>query len=130
MVFEPQALEELASSIREHGVLQPILVRPLAGGRYELVAGERRWRAAKLAGLKEMPALVRSDNDAREVAIIENLQRENLNPIEEAEALLALKTERGYTDAQLAKIVNHKVVQWSCRIIWIYAAEFFLNSLA
>ncbi len=106
--FKPTALQELADSIREHGVLQPIIVhqRPDDPERCIIIAGERRWRAAKLAGRVEMPVLVRTPEDAREVAIIENLQRENLNPIEEAEALLALKKERGYTDAQLARIVG------------------------
>lgn len=105
--FDRVALAELTASVREKGILQPIIVRKKAGSEHcIIVAGERRWRAAKAAGLKEIPALIRGDEDAREVALIENLQRENLNAIEEAEALFALKTERGYTDEQLAKIVG------------------------
>lgn len=90
--FSPEALEELARSIREQGVLQPLLVRPLGDGGYELVAGERRWRAAQLAGLREVPVLVRdlTDEQARLAAAVENLQRENLNPLEEVRARLAV----------------------------------------
>ena len=81
-------MEELKASVETYGVLQPVLVRRLPGGGYELIAGERRLRAAKLAGLKEIPALVRTYNDAEtsEIALIENLQREDLGPIEEARA--------------------------------------------
>ncbi len=105
--FDPVALEELTASVREKGILQPIIVRKkLDSDHCLIIAGERRWRAATAAGLTEMPALVRSDEDHREVALIENLQRENLNAIEEAEGLAALKAARGYTDAQLAKIVG------------------------
>lgn len=88
--FAPGALEELARSIREQGVLQPLLVRPLGSGGYEIVAGERRWRAAQLAGLAEVPVLVRdlSDEQSRLAAAVENLQRENLNPLEEVRARL------------------------------------------
>src|SRR4051794_20543004 len=86
--FADQELRDLAGSIREHGVLQPILVRPLPGGRYELVAGERRLRAAKLAGLERVPAVVRSteDHERLELALIENMAREDLNPIDAARA--------------------------------------------
>jgi ParB family chromosome partitioning protein len=105
--FDRKALEDLTASVRDKGILQPIIVRKKADStQCIIVAGERRWRAAKAAGLKDMPALLRGEEDAREVAIIENLQRENLNAVEEAEALLALKMERGYTDAELAKIVG------------------------
>ena len=92
--FDSQKLEDLATSIRQHGILEPILVRPLSGGQYELVAGERRYRAAQLAGLKDVPVVVRelSDQDALQVALVENLQREDLNPIEETEGLLDLLT--------------------------------------
>ena len=87
--FDETALEELAESIRQHGVLQPLLVRPLPGGGYQLVAGERRYRASRIAGLREVPVVIRelSDVETMEIAIIENLQREDLNPIEEAEGL-------------------------------------------
>jgi ParB family chromosome partitioning protein len=97
--FDEQALLGLADSIRARGVIQPVLVRPLSGGRYELVAGERRWRAAQLAELTSIPAVVRHDDDSAsvELALIENMAREDLNPIEEARACLALVEELGLT---------------------------------
>jgi len=97
--FDEAALEALAGSLRERGVLQPVLVRPIAGGTYELVAGERRWRAARLAGLDAIPALVRDrdDGEALETALIENMAREDLNPVEEARACAALVEELGLT---------------------------------
>ncbi len=97
--FDDAALEALAGSLRERGVLQPVLVRPVAGGTFELVAGERRWRAARLAGLETIPALVRErdDADALEAALIENMAREDLNPVEEARACAALVEELGLT---------------------------------
>lgn len=97
--FDDDTLKGLADSVRERGVLQPVLVRPLAGGRYELIAGERRWRAARLAGLDEVPALVRDRDDAEalEVALIENMAREDLSPVEEARACAALVEELGLT---------------------------------
>ncbi len=106
--FDEAALEELAQSIRQHGVLQPLLVRPLPGGDYQLVAGERRWRAARTAGLTEVPVVVKelSDTEAMELAIIENLQREDLNPIEEAEGLQALADKCGYTQEEIAASVG------------------------
>ena len=84
--FSDDAITALADSIREHGMLQPILVRPLSSGSYQIVAGERRWRAARMLGLEEVPVTIRelSDVETMQIAIIENLQRENLNPIEEA----------------------------------------------
>ncbi|HAW37811.1 MAG TPA: chromosome partitioning protein ParB, partial [Pseudomonas sp.] len=93
--MDPQALEELAQSIRNHGVMQPIVVRPVEGGRYEIIAGERRWRASQQAGLERVPALVREvpDEAAIAMALIENIQREDLNPIEEAVALQRLQQE-------------------------------------
>jgi ParB family chromosome partitioning protein len=98
-VFDDAALEALAGSLRERGVLQPVLVRPVAGGTYELVAGERRWRAAQIAGLETIPALVRErdDTEALEAALIENMAREDLNPVEEARACAALVEELGLT---------------------------------
>ena len=92
--FDPEKLEQLAESIRQHGILEPILVRSLPGDVYELVAGERRYRAAQLAGLKEVPIVVRelSDQEALQFALIENLQREDLNPVEETEGMLDLLT--------------------------------------
>ncbi|MFZ0888196.1 MAG: ParB/RepB/Spo0J family partition protein [Candidatus Binataceae bacterium] len=105
--FDGASLEDLAASVKEKGVLQPVLVRKEpAGAGFILIAGERRWRAAKAAGLQELPALVRQEEDALEVALIENLQRENLNPIEEAEALLKLKKARNFSDEELAKIIG------------------------
>jgi len=97
--FDEAALEALAGSLRERGVLQPVLLRPVAGGTYELVAGERRWRAAQIAGLATIPALVRDRGDAEalEAALIENMAREDLNPIEEARACAALVEELGLT---------------------------------
>jgi ParB family chromosome partitioning protein len=97
--FDEAALEGLAGSLRERGVLQPVLVRPIAGGTYELVAGERRWRAAQLAGLDSIPALVRDRDDAEalETALVENMAREDLNPVEEARACAALVEELGLT---------------------------------
>lgn len=103
--FEPEALAELAKSIEEHGVLQPILVRPNPAGGYRILAGERRWRAARQAGLREIPAIVRnvSDTEAIEIALIENLQREDLDPIEEAMGFRQLMERCGYTQEQAAK---------------------------
>ena len=84
--FDEKSMAELADSISQHGVLQPLLVRPLFGGGYQIVAGERRWRAARMAGLSEVPAMVRemSDSEVMELALIENLQREDLTPLEES----------------------------------------------
>ena len=106
--FDREALEELAASIKEHGLFQPILVREYASGRYQIIAGERRFRAAKLAGLTEIPALVldKSDEDTAEIALIENLQREDLNPVEEAMAYRALATEYHLTQEELAEKVG------------------------
>jgi ParB family transcriptional regulator, chromosome partitioning protein len=103
-IFDEAALAELASSIREHGVLQPILVRPLGENRYQLVAGERRWRASKLAGLTMLHALVEEidDDTALEIAIIENLQREDLSPLEEATMYDRMIHEHGYSIRKLA----------------------------
>ncbi len=107
-IFDEDALTELAASIATRGVIQPIIVRPLAGGRYQLVAGERRWRAAQKARLHEIPALVR-DLDEREVmalALIENIQREDLTPVEEARAYQRLANDEGLTQAEIAKMVD------------------------
>ncbi|MBX5441086.1 MAG: ParB/RepB/Spo0J family partition protein [Solirubrobacteraceae bacterium] len=110
--FEEEALQGLADSVRERGVLQPVLVRPLPGGRYELVAGERRWRAARLAGLETVPALVRDREDAQalEVALIENMAREDLNPVEEARACAALVEELGLTREEVGRRVGRSRV--------------------
>jgi ParB family chromosome partitioning protein len=103
--FEPGELAQLAESVKRNGVLQPVLVRRKADGLFELIAGERRYRAAKLAGLKSIPAVVRnsSDEQSMELALVENLQREDLNPIEEARAYHRLLTEFGLTQETLAQ---------------------------
>ncbi|MDB5475679.1 MAG: parB [Phenylobacterium sp.] len=110
ILFPETELEELAASIREKGVLQPILVRPLDGraGEYQIVAGERRWRAAQRAGLKAVPALVRElgDHQAFEIAIIENVQRADLNAMEEAKAYSALMGRMNYTQEEAAQVVG------------------------
>jgi len=102
------SLEELADSIRAQGIVQPIVVRPINGGRYEIIAGERRWRASQLAGLESIPALVRdvSDRSAIAMALIENIQRENLNPMEEANALHRLREEFSMTHQEAAEAVG------------------------
>ncbi len=105
LAFDEDTLNELAASIREHGVLQPVLVRPLGNNRYQLVAGERRWRASKLAGLETIPALVEEldDDTALEISIIENLQREDLSPLDEAAMYDRMIREHGYSIRRLAQ---------------------------
>lgn len=106
--MRPESLQDLADSIRAQGVVQPIVVRPLASGGYEIIAGERRWRAAQLAGLHEVPVVVRdvSDQAAMAMALIENIQREDLNPLEESTALRRLIDEFGLTHQQAAEAVG------------------------
>lgn len=106
--FDEKALAELADSIAQHGVIQPLLVRPMPDGSYQLVAGERRWRAARRAGLSEVPVVIRemSDSEMMELALIENLQREDLNPIEEAEGLQQLIDTYGLTQETAAARVG------------------------
>jgi ParB family transcriptional regulator, chromosome partitioning protein len=110
--FDEEALVSLADSIRARGVIQPVLVRPVAGGRYELVAGERRWRAARMAELETVPAVVRPHDDAGslELAVIENMAREDLNPIEEARACAALVEELGLTREEVGLRVGRSRV--------------------
>ncbi len=110
--FDQDALQALAGSIADRGVLQPILVRPLPGGRYELVAGERRWRATQLAGLGELPALVqeRDDETTLQAALVENMARADLNPIEEARAVSALVDDMGLTREAVGKMVGRSRV--------------------
>ena len=105
LAFDATSLEELAASIREHGVLQPILVRPRGNNEYELIAGERRWRASKTAGMATIPALVEDidDDTALEIAIIENLQREDLSPLDEAAMYDRMVREHGYSVRKLAQ---------------------------
>ena len=106
--FDDEALEELAGSIREHGIIQPIVVRPLGSGYYQIVAGERRWRAARLAGLREAPVriLELDDRKTAEVALVENLQREDLNPMEEARGYRSLQQQYGLTQEEIAARVG------------------------
>ena len=107
-IFDEEALDELAASIAQRGVIQPIIVRPMDNGRYQLVAGERRWRAAQKAQLHEIPALVRNltEREVMALALIENLQREDLNPIEEARAYSRLAELEGMTQAEIAQMVD------------------------
>ena len=103
--FDPEALAELADSIREHGIIQPLTVRRLSSGYYQIIAGERRWRAAKQAGLDEVPAVIIEADDRKvmEIGLIENLQREDLNPAEEARGYQVLMNEYGMTQEQVAQ---------------------------
>ena len=103
--FDPETLEDLAQSIRQHGIIQPLTVRRLSSGYYQIIAGERRWRAAKLAGLVEIPALIIEADDRKvmELGLIENLQREDLNPAEEARGYQTLMDEYGLTQEQVAE---------------------------
>src|SRR5882762_6480832 len=106
--FDEESLLALADSIRERGVLQPVLVRPLVGGKYELIAGERRWRAARIAEREAIPAVVRRHDDAAtlELALIENMAREDLNPVDEARACAALVEELGLTREEVGRRVG------------------------
>ena len=103
--FEPEALAELAESIRQHGIIQPITVRRLSSGYYQIIAGERRWRAAREAGLSEVPAMIieADDKTVMELGLIENLQREDLNPLEEAKGYQTLLKEYGMTQESIAQ---------------------------
>jgi ParB family chromosome partitioning protein len=113
--FDEAALAALADSLRDRGVLQPVLVRPVPGGTYELIAGERRWRAAQLAGFESVPALVRPQDDAEslELALIENMAREDLNPVEEARAVALLVEEMGLTREEVGRRVGRSRVSVS-----------------
>lgn len=108
--FDQEALDSLAASIKEQGVIQPLLVRPKPGteGVYEIIAGERRWRASKLVGLKEVPVIIRelSDNKALEVALVENIQRSDLNPVDEAQGYLRLVNEYNYTHEEMGRVTG------------------------
>ncbi len=106
--FDEEALRELADSIARHGVLQPLLVRPLPDGGYQLVAGERRWRACRMAGVTDVPVVIREMNDSEmmQISMIENLQRENLNPVEEALGYRTLSEEYGLTQDEIARSVG------------------------
>lgn len=119
--FNEETLRELADSIAQHGVLQPLLVRPMPDGGYQLVAGERRWRASRMAGLFEVPVIIRemSDSEMMQISMIENLQRENLNPVEEALGYKVLQEEYGLTQEEIAKTVgkSRPVVANSIRLL-------------
>lgn len=106
--FDPKALEELAASIKEHGLLQPIVVKPLTNGTYRIIAGERRWRASRLAGLETVPVIVKdfSEQQVMEAALIENLQRQDLNPVEEALGYQSLIQNYNMTQEEVAKRVG------------------------
>ena len=106
--FDPEALADLADSIRRHGIIQPLTVRKLSSGYYQIIAGERRWRAARMAGLTQVPAVVieADDRKAMELAMIENLQREDLNPMEEAEGYKVLMDQYGMTQEEAAQAVG------------------------
>ncbi|MBN9067751.1 MAG: ParB/RepB/Spo0J family partition protein [Rhizobiales bacterium] len=106
--FADEELADLSQSIREHGIVQPVVVRRASGGRYEIIAGERRWRAAQLAGMAEIPAIIRdaSDREALELAIVENIQRADLNPVEEALGFQQLIDDHGYTQADLGQVIG------------------------
>lgn len=106
--FDEAELQELASSIRQHGIVQPVVVRTIAEGHFEIIAGERRWRAAQLAGFAEIPVIVRDvdDRTALELAIVENVQRSDLNPLEEALGYEQLIAEHGYTQNDLGEIIG------------------------
>ena len=106
--MDESSLQELAASIRQHGLMQPIVVRPLGADRYEIIAGERRFRAARLAGLDEVPVMLRdvSDQNALAMALIENIQREDLNPLEEAQAIRRLLDEFQYTHEQASEAIG------------------------
>jgi ParB family transcriptional regulator, chromosome partitioning protein len=130
--FEPEGLQSLASSIEEQGLLQPVLVRPLPGGSYELIAGERRWRAAQLAGLSSIPALIRPREDAEtlELALIENMAREDLNPVEEARACEVLVEELALTREQVGRRVGRSRVAISNLIRLLELPDDVLELLA
>ena len=106
--FDEDALRELSDSIAQHGVLQPLLVRPMTDGTYQLVAGERRWRASRMAGLAEVPVVIRemTDQESATLALIENLQREDLNPMEEATGYRSLMDAYGLTQEEAARVVG------------------------
>lgn len=106
--FNDEAMRELADSIAQHGVLQPLLVRPMLSGGYQIVAGERRWRASRMAGLTAVPAIIRelTDSEVMQLALIENLQREDLKPLEEAHGYQVLIDEFGFTQEEISKTVG------------------------
>lgn len=129
--FSDEGIEALADSIREHGVLQPILVRPLPNGSYQIVAGERRWRASRMAGLDEVPVNIKELDDFQtmQIAMAENLQRENLNPIEEAEGYKYLIDNFDMSKEQIAKIAGKSRSYISNSIRILSLPDFVINAL-
>lgn len=129
--FSDEGIEALADSIREHGVLQPILVRPLPNGSYQIVAGERRWRASRMAGLDEVPVNIKELDDFQtmQIAMAENLQRENLNPIEEAEGYKYLIDNFDMSKEQIAKIAGKSRSYISNSIRILSLPDFIINAL-
>ena len=129
--FSDEGIEALADSIREHGVLQPILVRPLPNGSYQIVAGERRWRASRMAGLDEVPVNIKELDDFQtmQIAMAENLQRENLNPIEEAEGYKYLIDNFNMSKEQIAKIAGKSRSYISNSIRILSLPDFIIDAL-
>ena len=117
--FDPEELQSLADSIATHGVVQPLTVRELSGGYYQIIAGERRWRAARIAELKEIPAVIIEADDRKvmELALIENLQRQDLNPVEEALGYQTLMQDYGLTQEDAAKRVGKSRLQLQTRCV-------------
>lgn len=130
-IFDEKALEDLAKSIKQNGIIQPLLVRPLSDGSYQLVAGERRWRASRMAGLHEVPVTIRemTDEEASVFALIENLQREDLNPVEEAEGIKSLIETYGFTQEEAAERVGKSRVAVTNTLRLLKLPESVLNLL-
>jgi ParB family chromosome partitioning protein len=130
-LFNENSLKELSDSIRDKGILQPVIVTELGDGRYELVAGERRWRAAKLAGLMEIPALIKdfSDEDKLEISLIENIQREDLNPVEKAEAFKEIIERLNISQDDLAKKIGKDRTSVSNTLRLLKLPEFVKNRI-
>lgn len=126
-----EALEELKASIKKSGVIEPVIVRPLAHGTYELVAGERRWRASQAIGIQDVPAIIKtlSDKEALEFSLIENIQRENLNPVEESRGYKRLLDEFGYTQETIAEAVGKSRATIANMLRLLTLSEEILNAL-
>ena len=109
--FNQDALRELANSVSEHGLIQPIVVKPLASGKYKIIAGERRFRASKMAGLSEVPVIIKDIDDSKimELALVENLQREDLSALEEAKGYKALMDAHNFTQEEVSKVIGNHV---------------------
>ena len=131
-IFNEKALEELSKSIEQNGIIQPLLVRPMLDGSYQLIAGERRWRAARMAGLTEVPVTIRemTDEEASIFALIENLQREDLNPVEEAEGMKSLIETYGFTQEEAATRVGKSRTAITNTLRLLKLPETVLNMLS